>query len=244
MSARRRERGTPGGVVGSGAVDDERVCGHTPYQRYTRAPCSCGRELWPPRGRGRGESLLSPRRVAAKLQALDALALAASGYTYRTIARTLGYRTTSGAWQAVQRLRDQEADWARWEDRTGRGSADAGGPGGGAGSRWTGWAAVGVRTGAVASVPGAACHGPASWRPRACRRAVTRTYRGTFWGTVWSNALCRDPRHAVWQGGMMVCGEVCGGTINTSFRQTPLVARAGGAPDHPPFPHVCARATR
>src|SRR5215831_12280469 len=93
--------------------DGERLCPHMPEQTYTRYPCSCGRELWPPRGRGRGESLLSPRRIAAKLKALDALALHCKGYTYRVIAATLGYRTTSGAWQAVQRIRDQEAEWAR-----------------------------------------------------------------------------------------------------------------------------------
>jgi hypothetical protein len=76
--------------------------------------------VWPPRGRGRGESLLSPRRIEAKLKALDALALHLQGYPYRLIATTLGYQTTSGAWQAVQRLRDHEAEWARWEQRTGR----------------------------------------------------------------------------------------------------------------------------
>jgi len=97
-----------GGLV-MGNWDGERLCPHTPEQTYTRYPCSCGRELWPPRGRGRGESLLSPRRIAAKLKALDALELRGKGYSYRVIAATLGYRTTSGAWQAVQRIYDQEA---------------------------------------------------------------------------------------------------------------------------------------
>jgi hypothetical protein len=100
--------------------DGERLCPHRPDQRYTRYPCSCGRELWPPRKRGRGESLFSPRRVEAKLKALDALALRGKGHPYRVIAARLGYNTTSGAYQAVQRLRAQEAEWARWEEATGR----------------------------------------------------------------------------------------------------------------------------
>jgi hypothetical protein len=104
----------------SDAWDGERLCPHTPHQRYTRYPCSCGRELWPPRNRGRGEPLTSPRRIAAKLKAVDALALRVQGWSFRVIAAKLGYKTTSGAWQAVQRIRDHEADWARWEHVTGR----------------------------------------------------------------------------------------------------------------------------
>jgi hypothetical protein len=108
------------GITPGSNYDPERKCPHTPDQTYTREPCSCGRELWPPRGRGRGESLLSPRRIEAKLKAVDALALHIQGWPYRAIAAKLAYKTTSGAWQAVQRIRDHEAEWARWESRTGR----------------------------------------------------------------------------------------------------------------------------
>lgn len=102
-----------------GNYDPMRACEHTPDQTYTREPCSCGRELWPPRGRGRGESVLSPRRLAAKLKALDALELHIRGWSYEAIARRLGYRDASGAWRAVQRIRDQEAAWRNYEQRTG-----------------------------------------------------------------------------------------------------------------------------
>lgn len=102
-----------------GNYDPMRACEHTPADTYTREPCSCGRELWPPRGRGRGESLTSPRRIAAKMKALDALELHAHGWTYERIARRLGYRDASGAWRAVQRIRDQEAAWRNYEARTG-----------------------------------------------------------------------------------------------------------------------------
>src|SRR5690348_4177818 len=104
----------------SGPYDPYRACEHPPDQVYSRHPCSCGRPLWPPRGRGRGEALLSPRRVAAKLRALDALALYAQGQTYAEIARELGYKTPMGAWHAVQGIRDREAAWVRWEAETGR----------------------------------------------------------------------------------------------------------------------------
>lgn len=102
-----------------GNYDPTRECPHRPDQTYTRKPCSCGRELWPPKGRGRGESLSSPRRVAAKLKSLQALELHAKGYTYAQIARKLGYRDTSGAWRAVQRVRDDDAAWSNYERRTG-----------------------------------------------------------------------------------------------------------------------------
>jgi hypothetical protein len=98
-----------------GNYDSERYCEHTPAETYTRYPCSCGRELWPPRGRGRGESLLSPRRIAAKLTAIEAMKLHIQGVSYARIARSLGYRTPSGAWRAVQRIRDNEAAWRRYE---------------------------------------------------------------------------------------------------------------------------------
>lgn len=95
--------------------DRYRLCTHTPGQTYTREPCSCGRELWPPRGRGRGESLYSPRRIEAKLKACDAYALHIMGTSYAAIATQLGYRTPSGAWRAVQRIRAQESAWYRYE---------------------------------------------------------------------------------------------------------------------------------
>lgn len=104
----------------SDAFSRYRKCPHTPDDVYTREPCSCGRELWPPRGRGRGESLTSPRRVAAKLRALDALRLHCEGKTYARIAQELGYKTPSGAFRAVQRIHDHEAAWVRYEDCTGR----------------------------------------------------------------------------------------------------------------------------
>lgn len=100
-------------------VDFTRVCEHTPDQTYTREPCSCGRSLWPPRGRGRGESLTSPRRLDAKLKGLDVWELHRRGWTYKQIARQLGYADASGAWRAEQRLRDQQTAWLNYEERTG-----------------------------------------------------------------------------------------------------------------------------
>jgi hypothetical protein len=101
-------------------VDPFAVCRHTPEQTYTRQPCSCGRTLWPPRGRGRGESLTSPRRIAARLRELQAIDLHIAGYSYAEIARQLGYRDHSGPAHAVQRLRKREAAWERFEHDTGR----------------------------------------------------------------------------------------------------------------------------
>ena len=99
--------------------DPFRGCEHTPDQHFTREPCSCARPLWPPRGRGRGESLTSPRRLAAMLRALEAHRLYAEGWSYEAIARALGYRDRSGPWRALQRLRDHDAAWRNYEDRTG-----------------------------------------------------------------------------------------------------------------------------
>lgn len=100
--------------------DPFRGCEHTPDQRYTREPCSCGRPLWPPCGRGRGEALDSPRRLAALVRALEAQRLYyGEGWTYEAIARALGYRDKSGPWRALQRLRDWDAAWRNYEDRTG-----------------------------------------------------------------------------------------------------------------------------
>lgn len=102
-----------------GNFDPHRICEHTPDETYTKRPCSCGRELWPPRGRGRGESVLSPRRVAAKLRAIEAVDLHCKGWTLQRIARKLGYADASGVWRALQRIRDEEAAWRNYEDRTG-----------------------------------------------------------------------------------------------------------------------------
>jgi len=41
------------------------------------------------------------------------------GWSYAAIARELGYWDARGAWRAVQRLRDQEAAWHNYDERTG-----------------------------------------------------------------------------------------------------------------------------
>jgi hypothetical protein len=73
---------------------------------YTRQPCVCGRPLWPPRGRGRGESLLSPRRAQVWLRTGDMYSDYWRGMSWRKIAKKYGYAGPSGAWQAVYRHRD------------------------------------------------------------------------------------------------------------------------------------------
>jgi hypothetical protein len=73
-------------------------------------------DTWPPRGRGRGESLTSPRRLAAKVRAGKVIRLHAAGYTYAQIARHLGFRDASGAYRAMKRAVDRlEWDKARRE---------------------------------------------------------------------------------------------------------------------------------
>lgn len=85
-------------------MDATPLPGHT-YTRYT----------WPPRGRGRGESLYSPRRVAAKLKALEVVRLRIMGNcTWATIAATLGYKDASGAYRAYWRMMDR-INWDRDE---------------------------------------------------------------------------------------------------------------------------------
>ena len=79
------------------------VCPHDGDTTYTRHPCSCGRTFWPPVGRGRGESLTSPRRITAKMRAVEVLRLRCQGYTYAMIGARLGL-SESGAWRAEQRL--------------------------------------------------------------------------------------------------------------------------------------------
>lgn len=73
-----------------------------PGRTYTSA-------TWPPRGRGRGESLSSPRRVEAKLRAVTVLRLRMAGRTWKLIARRLGYRDASGPYRAYRRALDRLA---------------------------------------------------------------------------------------------------------------------------------------
>ena len=67
-----------------------------PGNTYTSA-------TWPPRNRGRGESLYSDRRCFAKMRAVQVLQLRRAGYTWQRIARMLGFRDPSGPWRAVNR---------------------------------------------------------------------------------------------------------------------------------------------
>jgi hypothetical protein len=68
------------------------------------------RDTWPPRGRGRGESLLSPRRCAAKMRAVEVIRLRSQGLTFTQIARRLRFRDGSGAYRAMRRSIDR-IDW-------------------------------------------------------------------------------------------------------------------------------------
>jgi hypothetical protein len=72
----------------------------SPGHTYTKA-------TWPPRGRGRGESLTSPCRIEAKLRAAEAIRLRRRGCSYATIAHLLGFRDKSGAWRAIRRASDR-----------------------------------------------------------------------------------------------------------------------------------------
>jgi hypothetical protein len=77
-----------------------------PYRTYTRA-------TWPPRGRGRGESLYSERRINAKIRAVECFKLRIQGNTWQYIGSVTGL-STSGAYRAVQRAKDRVAwDQAR-----------------------------------------------------------------------------------------------------------------------------------
>ena len=62
------------------------------------------KECWPPRGRGRGESLLSPRRVQGQLRGVEAMRLHVAGHTWEDIAAALGYKDRSGPWRARQAI--------------------------------------------------------------------------------------------------------------------------------------------
>ena len=88
-------------------VPDGTICDVTPapgntYTRYT----------WPPRGRGRGESLISPRRIAAKLRVCEVMQLRTQGHTWASIARATGFKDASGPYRAVKRALDR-ANWDR-----------------------------------------------------------------------------------------------------------------------------------
>lgn len=74
---------------------------------YTREPCICGRDLWPPRGRGRGEALSSPRRVVAQSRIPEMIEMYGKGATWAQIAEAFGYAGPSGPWQLVYRTLDQ-----------------------------------------------------------------------------------------------------------------------------------------
>ncbi|SRR6266516_308224 len=62
---------------------------------------------WPPRGRGRGESLTSPRRIAAKLRTIEVLRLRTASHTWQEIARATGFRDASGPYRAYKRAIDR-----------------------------------------------------------------------------------------------------------------------------------------
>lgn len=79
-----------------------------PGNTYTRA-------TWPPRGRGRGESLISTRRVQAKVRALEVLRLHRAGHTYAQIGAKVGL-SPSGAYRALKRLLDRH----NWNERRAR----------------------------------------------------------------------------------------------------------------------------
>lgn len=76
-----------------------------PGRTYTRM-------TYPPRGRGRGESLCSVRRINAKIRALECFRLRADGHTWQHIGQMTGL-STSGAYRAVQRAKDRVA----WDEK-------------------------------------------------------------------------------------------------------------------------------
>lgn len=69
--------------------------------------CTYTRETWPPRGRGRGESLTSSRRIFALMRAGDVVRLRFAGYTWQQIAIAKGFKDASGAWRAARRSIDR-----------------------------------------------------------------------------------------------------------------------------------------
>src|SRR5260221_4166946 len=78
-----------------------------PGRRYIKA-------TWPPRSRGRGEPMYSPRRIDAQLRAAQAIHLRApEQLTWEHIATRLGFADKSGAWRAAQRAIDR-MERERW----------------------------------------------------------------------------------------------------------------------------------
>ena len=70
------------------------------------------RHTWPPRGRGRGESIASPRRIAGKLRTIEVIRMRAAHYTWQQIASALGFKDASGPYRAYRRAVDR-IDWDR-----------------------------------------------------------------------------------------------------------------------------------
>lgn len=81
---------------------------HLACKRYHAPGRTYCRDCWPPRGRGRGESLTSPRRIDAKLRSIDVLQLRAEyRMSWAEIARRLGFKGRSGAYMAYRRAMNQ-----------------------------------------------------------------------------------------------------------------------------------------
>src|SRR5438445_11266022 len=66
---------------GNAWIDASPMPGHT----YTP-------ETWPPGGRGRGESLYTPRRIEATLTAIEVVRARISWHTWEAISRTLAVK--------------------------------------------------------------------------------------------------------------------------------------------------------
>jgi len=95
---------TFGYFVPHGSHRKESMCADGTVIDVTPRPgCTYTCETWPPRGRGRGESLSSPRRCDAKLKAIRALRMRRAGYTWQTIAKKLGFKDASGPWRCANR---------------------------------------------------------------------------------------------------------------------------------------------
>jgi hypothetical protein len=93
---------------GRADVPDGTVMDATPMPGNTYT-----RDTWPPRGRGRGESLCSPRRVAAKLRSCEVLRMRIAGHTWVHIAKVLGFASASGAYMAYWRALNR----VNWDER-------------------------------------------------------------------------------------------------------------------------------
>jgi hypothetical protein len=78
----------------------------SPGHSYVKAAKGEGHAYsWPPSGRGRGESLISPRRIQARYKAVEAFDLYFhQGLSWGDVAKRLGYADRSGPWRAVRRM--------------------------------------------------------------------------------------------------------------------------------------------